>query len=122
MPETMKTCPRYGATTLIVAIFLHLPANIVAANWPQFRGPQASGVDSDSKPPLTWDANSGRNVRWQQPIPGLAHASPIVWHDRIYVATTIKAGAKAELKVGLYGDGDSYPEKVSHQWRLLCLD
>jgi len=92
-----------------------------AANWPQFRGPAASGV-SDSPATTTWDAASGKNIRWQQPIPGLAHASPIVWQGKIYVATAVRPGAKAELKVGLYGDGDSYAEKEKHQWRLLCLD
>jgi outer membrane protein assembly factor BamB len=93
-----------------------------AANWPQFRGTQASGVSDSATPPLTWDVDGGQNVRWQQPIPGLAHASPIVWNDRIYLATAVKPGPKAELKVGLYGAGDSYAEKVPHQWRLLCLD
>src|SRR5678815_4049643 len=97
-------------------------ADGLAANWPQFRGPQASGVSDSATPPLTWDVDAGRNVRWQQPIPGLAHASPIVWNDRIYLATAVKPGPKAELKVGLYGAGDSYVEKVPHQWRLLCLD
>jgi outer membrane protein assembly factor BamB len=95
---------------------------LAAANWPQFRGPQASGVSEAAAPPLKWDVEAGEGVRWQQAIPGLAHASPIVWNDRVYLATVIKPGPKAELKIGLYGDGDSYAEKVPHQWRLLCLD
>jgi outer membrane protein assembly factor BamB len=90
-------------------------------NWPQFRGPDASGVSADGVP-VTWNVDNGENVRWQTPIPGLGHASPIIWNDRIYVATALKPGAKAELKVGLYGDIGSYTEKESHQWRLLCLD
>src|SRR5437868_7116290 len=91
------------------------------ANWPQFRGPQASGV-SEPAAPVTWDVDSGQNIRWQTPIPGLGHACPIVWEDHIYLTTTVKPGAKPELKVGLYGDIDSYSEKEPHQWRLLCLD
>jgi len=94
---------------------------ITAVNWPQFRGPQASGVSAEAAP-LTWNTESGENVRWQTPIPGLGHACPIIWGDRIYVATAVKPSGKPELKIGLYGDGDSYPEKESHQWRLLCLD
>ena len=95
--------------------------NVVAENWPQFRGPQASGVSSGTAP-SQWNAASGENIRWQTPLPGLGHASPIVWGDKIYIATAVRPGAKAELKVGLYGDGDSYAEKEQHQWRLLCLD
>jgi outer membrane protein assembly factor BamB len=106
------------------AAWLTLAASFTAsaANWPQFRGPQASGVSESATPPLKWDVEAGENVRWQQPIPGLAHASPIIWNDRVYVATAVKPGAKADLKVGLYGAGDSYSEKVPHQWRLLCLE
>src|SRR5438552_9848189 len=90
-------------------------------NWPQFRGPNASGV-SDDPAPITWNVESGENIRWQTPIPGLGHACPIVWHDRVYVATAVSPGGKAKLKLGLYGDVGSYTEKEPQQWRLLCLD
>src|SRR5262249_52271181 len=90
-------------------------------NWPQFRGPQSSGV-SDDPAPITWNVESGENVRWQTPIPGLGHACPIIWNDRIFIATAVKPGDKPKLKIGLYGDVGSYTEKVSHQWRLLCLN
>ncbi len=92
-----------------------------ASDWPQFRGLEASGV-SEKEAPTTWNVAAGENVRWQTPIPGLGHASPIVWSDRVYIATAVRPGVKAELKVGLYGEGNSYPEKEPHQWRLLCLD
>lgn len=90
-------------------------------NWPQFRGPQASGVSQGSTP-LTWDLETGENIRWQTPIPGLAHASPIIWENRLYLTTAVRPNAKSDLKIGLYGAGDSYKEKEPHQWRLLCLD
>ena len=93
-----------------------------AADWPQYRGVQASGVDASTPLPTVWKIETGENVRWQTPIPGLAHAAPIVWGDRIYVATAVQAGAKSELKVGLYGNIDSVPEKEPNQWRLLALD
>ena len=93
----------------------------IVTNWPQFRGPHTSGVSVEAAP-MTWNVDAGENLRWQTPLPGLGHASPIVWENRIYVATTVRPGAKAELRVGLYGDGASYSEKEPHQWRLLCLD
>lgn len=68
-----------------------------------------------------WNVETGANIRWQTPLPGLAHASPIVWGDRVYVATAVKPG-KADLKVGLYGDITPLEEKEVHQWRLLALD
>jgi outer membrane protein assembly factor BamB len=105
------------------ALLLSVAGVVGAAdgNWPQFRGPQASGV-SDDPAPVNWNVESGENIRWQTPIPGLGHACPIIWQNRIYVATAVKPGGKADLKVGLYGDIDSYKENEPHQWRLLCLD
>src|SRR6185436_10626088 len=90
-------------------------------NWPQFRGPQARGASQDGTP-LNWNLDTGENVRWQTPIPGLAHASPIIWEGRLYLTTAVRPDAKSDLKIGLYGAGDSYKEKEPHQWRLLCLD
>lgn len=92
-----------------------------AADWPQYRGPAASGLDPSQPLPTSWDVAQGRNVRWQTPIPGLAHSSPIVWGDRVYVATA-DSGRRADLKVGLYGDIDSVNERDPQQWRLLALD
>jgi outer membrane protein assembly factor BamB len=101
-----------------------LPANGSfgsAVDWPQFRGPEASGVSKDAAP-VTWNVESGENVRWQTRIAGLGHACPIIWQDRIFIATAVKPGSKPDLRIGLYGDIDSYTEKQVHQWRLLCLD
>src|SRR5690606_13500465 len=86
------------------------------------RGVRASGVDDSTALATTWNMETGKNVRWQTPIPGLAHAAPIVWGDRVYIVTAVQAGADSELKVGLYGNVDSVPENEPNQWRLLALD
>lgn len=95
--------------------------SLSAANWPQFRGPQASGLDTNAAAPVTWNVEKGENVRWQAAVPGLAHSSPIIWGERIYVTTAVRPG-KAELKVGLYGDIQSAEDTDSHQWRLLAFE
>jgi outer membrane protein assembly factor BamB len=92
-----------------------------AADWPQFRGPQACGVDSSAPAPTHWDVEKGENLRWQTAIPGLAHSSPIISGNRIYIATAVRPG-QADLKVGLYGDIVSANDQEPHQWRLLALD
>lgn len=91
-----------------------------AADWPQYRGPQASGLDTAQTLPTEWNLESGKNVRWQTPLPGLAHAAPIVSGDRIYIATVVGPD-KAELKVGLYGDIEPVNENSIHTWRLLAV-
>jgi len=92
-----------------------------AADWPQFRGLQASGVDATKVLPTHWNIESGENVRWQTPLPGLAHAAPIVSGDRIYVATVVGPG-DTKLKIGLYGDIDAVQESGTQQWRLIALE
>jgi outer membrane protein assembly factor BamB len=104
-----------------VLIFLCLGMNALAGNWPQFRGPQASGLDTNAAAPMHWDIDKGENVRWQTAIPGLGHSSPIIWGDRIYLTTAVHPG-KADLKVGLYGDIESSTDVGPQEWRLLALD
>src|ERR1035437_2028357 len=89
-----------------------------AANWPQYRGLGARGLYESQASPTNWKTETGASPRRQPPVPGLAHASPIVSGDRVYIATAVKAG-KAELKVGLYGDIEPLEEKEPHQWRRV---
>ena len=104
-----------------VGVLLSLGAAAWAGDWPQFRGPQASGVDDSAAVPVTWDIETGSNILWKTEIPGLAHASPIVWRDRVYLATAVGPGS-ADLKVGLYGNIESAEDQGWHQWRLLSLE
>jgi outer membrane protein assembly factor BamB len=97
------------------------PAASASEAWPQFRGPQASGVDASRPLRTQWDVETGEGVQWRALIPGLAHASPVVAGDRVYVATAVGPGDPL-LKVGLYGNIEPVNEAGAHQWRLLALD
>jgi outer membrane protein assembly factor BamB len=92
--------------------------------WPQFRGAQASGVADTHPLPSEWsvEGEAGPGVRWRTPIPGLAHASPVVWGERVFVATAVAKGLESSLKIGLYGAGDSADDMVEHAYQLWCLD
>jgi outer membrane protein assembly factor BamB len=92
-----------------------------AQNWPSFRGPGASGVVG-GKAPQTWDATKGVNIVWKTEIPGLAHSSPVIWGDHVYVTTAVSSDAKAVFRHGLYGDVDPSPDVSKHSWRVYCLD
>jgi outer membrane protein assembly factor BamB len=91
-------------------------------DWPQFRGIRASGIDDRHPAPSTWDVAGNKLVRWKTPIPGLGHASPVVWGDTLYVATSISGEKDAGLKVGLYGDITSVQDASPHEWRIYALD
>ena len=53
----------------------------------------------------------GANIRWRTAIPGLGHASPIVSGDCAFIVTADSGDPNAGLRVGLYGDIASVPEK-----------
>src|SRR4051794_40356546 len=108
-------------STVSLILGLVLTVDAAAGNWPQFRGPEASGVDSSAPAPVHWNLKTGDNVRWSTQMPGLAHSSPILWSNRVYLTTATRPG-KADLKVGLYGSIESASDQDMHQWHLLALD
>lgn len=91
-------------------------------NWPQFRGHHARGVADGPPLPTEWDVESGRNVRWRTPIPGLGHSGPAVWGDAIFVTTAISGKTDPELKVGLYGNITPVEDDTKHVYRVYRLD
>jgi outer membrane protein assembly factor BamB len=95
---------------------------VFAGDWPQFRGPSGSGVGDGTNPPVSWDAEKGTNVLWKAEVPGLSVSSPILWGDRIYVATAISGDPKQGLRTGLYGDTDAVNDATVHRWKLLAFD
>ena len=56
-------------------------------NWPSFRGEYASGVADGQNLPDIWNTENGENIIWKALVPGLAHSSPIIWENRIFVTT-----------------------------------
>ena len=90
--------------------------------WPQFRGPFASGIVESDQLPESWDVTTGDNIRWKAEIPGLGHSSPVIWEDRLFVTTAISGSGNNSLKVGLYGDIDEVGDRSKHEYRLYCYD
>jgi outer membrane protein assembly factor BamB len=108
-------------TLLLLGLFL-VSLNTRAQNWPQFRGPGASGVVEGQPSAVTWDAPKSVNTRWKTLIPGLAHSSPVVWGNKVFVTTAITSGAKDETRYGLYGDVAPVKDDPKHTWKVIALD
>ena len=66
-------------------------ASVFSQEWPQFRGPKATGILDGANIPVSWDLETGENVLWKTPIPGLGHSCPVIWGDKIFVTTAISA-------------------------------
>lgn len=83
----LRCCFPPRRTTL--AILLIAGARITAAapaDWPNWRGPSASGSVATGTLPAKWDAT---HIAWRAPLPGKGCSTPIVWADRIYVTAPI---------------------------------
>jgi len=56
-----------------------------AGDWPWWRGPTLNGRAVGPLPPTRWSEK--QNVVWRVDVPGLGHASPCIWGDRVFIAT-----------------------------------
>jgi hypothetical protein len=56
-------------------------------DWPCWRGPRGDGSSHEAGIPTRWSGSE--NIAWKTAIPGLGHASPIVWHDRVFLISCI---------------------------------
>jgi outer membrane protein assembly factor BamB len=105
----------------VLTISLSGPLVSAVDQWPQFRGPQSTGVADDSALPETWSAT--RNVVWKTGIPGSGWSSPVVWGDRIFLTSVISTVAPEVPKKGLYfgGNREGIPTD-EHRWMVYAVD
>ena len=106
---------------LCLSLLTLLATDARAQNWPSFRGPNASGVADGTRPPTTWDVEKSQNVIWKAAIPGLSHASPIVWGNRIFVITAISSDAQTGFIAKDRGI-DLANDDAKHAWMIYALD
>src|SRR4051794_27762460 len=96
-----------------VSLFLAPLATCRAEDWPAFRGPTGLGYTQEKNLPVVWGGPEHKNVLWETRLTGEGHASPIVWHDRVFVCTARWASEVVEREkaipehhVACYGVAD----------------
>ena len=122
--------PASEIKTIPVRSIAHTPGSKAPSNsnkkskgsWPSFRGPEGSGISDGQNLPDRWDPKTGENILWRTAIPGLAHSSPVVWGNRVFVTSAVSSDAKATFRPGLYGDGDASKDRSVHRWMLYAID
>jgi len=116
---------RRSRPLLALAVLLPFLADTRAADSPQFRGPDGTGVCTDARPPAEWDA--ARGVAWKVAVPGVAWSCPVVVGDRVFVTTAFSPGQPKPTggfgggKGGGKGGSGGTP-KATYQFKVVCLD
>ena len=97
------------------------------ANWPQWRGPESSGISSEKNLPVEWSTT--KNLKWKAAVPGRGHSSPIVWGNKVFLTTAIEGevvpGAKAPTHMSggeVFVHPDSVGADRKHTFKVLCYD
>lgn len=121
---------KWVSLLFLALLFLFVPSLSAQAqahvsqkdHWSSFRGDRAAGVAEGQGLPEKWDGSKGVNIKWKTQIPGLAHSSPIVWGDLVFLTTAISSRGGDRFRPGLYGDGTAAGDRSSHQWKLYAID
>lgn len=101
-------------------ILVLLTATLASDKWPQFRGPDSSGVTEDASLPDRWSATE--NVTWKTDIPGNGWSSPVVWGNNIFVTSVVSTVESEKPKKGLYFGGERGAPTDPHRWVVYCVD
>lgn len=117
--------PRLVSFTLLVISSLTVVGS--AANWPQWRGPDGSGVSTEKNLPGAW--SPAKNIKWKTAIAGRGHSSPIVWGNKIFLTTAVEGevvpGAKAVTHLN-EGKEFLHPDSVGadrkHTFKVIALN
>ncbi len=112
----------------LLALFLSIPVRAGDQDrrddWPQWRGPLATGMAPRGNPPLRWDQKT--NVKWKTALPGHGSSTPVVWGDRVFVLTAADTGREADPrdlpKADARFNKRTQAPTTYHQFIVLCLD
>lgn len=100
----------------VVGLILTFGAASNAA-WPQWRGPFNNGMAAGDAP-VQWGP---RDVRWQMPIPGRGHSTPVIAGNHLFLTTAVPTGRRtAPQTTGRAGGGAD--TGLEHRFEVLAVD
>jgi outer membrane protein assembly factor BamB len=106
---------------ILAAVWTGSAAAIHADDWPQWRGPNATGVSSEQTLPTRWSATE--NVAWKVPLAGLGISTPIVSGDRIFVTSQVGTGiSRPGPRLVQGGDAAAMGERALGSGRAAAPD
>jgi outer membrane protein assembly factor BamB len=70
---------------------------VPAADWPQWRGPEGTGVSPEKGVPIIW--HEQRSIVWKCPLPEWGTSTPAIWQDTIFVTAHTAEGRLLVLRI-----------------------
>ncbi|MEZ5071243.1 MAG: PQQ-binding-like beta-propeller repeat protein [Bacteroidales bacterium] len=113
----------------LLSLSAQQPSGEMLKNWNQWRGPLENGVAPESQPVVEW--SESQNIKWKTAIPGIGHATPIIWENQIILLSAVptdKAGPTKEASDAGEGNGEdtswmnaTTTDRV-HQFTVISVD
>ena len=96
----------------------------MAGDWPQWRGPEGTGISVEKNLPTVWGTN--QNVCWKTPLPEPGNSTPVVWRNQVFITQAVKnkrtvmcfdcANGKLQWQSG----ADAVDQEPTHQTNPYC--
>ena len=74
--------------SLALAVLTSFATPIVAEDWLQFRGPDATSLSPNSDPPIEFGSESNKNIAWKVDLPGRSPGGAIVVGDQVITTSS----------------------------------
>jgi outer membrane protein assembly factor BamB len=100
---------------LALAFVLVLAQGQARLDWPQFRGPEGTGLSATRDLPITW--SESQHVKWKTAIHGRAWSSPVVLGSQVWVTTATPDGREL-FAVAI----DRESGKIIHDLKLFHVE
>lgn len=91
-----------------------------AEDWPWWRGVKMDGHAQGPPPPVFWSEQE--NIVWKMEVPGRGHASPVLWGERIFLATADEARQTQSLVCVRRSDGAMLWQTELHRGGFMHSD
>ncbi len=116
---------RFTASTITTFLTISLISVNTYANWPMWRGPDATGAASSGNPPIKWSETE--NIKWKVQVPGESLSSPVIWENKIFFLTAVKTDkpvpATPDNQAGRGGRRRmSQPPTAVYNFDFVCMD
>jgi outer membrane protein assembly factor BamB len=85
------------------------------ADWPQFRGPDGTGISAGKGFPVEW--SESKNVRWKTKLHGRAWSSPVILGNQVWLTTASEKGHELSA-IAL----DRETGKILHDLKLFQVE